>query len=570
MQKRLKTLLTVFLIILFISLFSSCAEKFELSVSSSDGGSITMEPAGGLYKVGDTVTLTASPSSGYSFTGWGDISGYSADYSSDRTIEIIMPAKNLDVSAVFSVPNNGWTFMVYMAGDNNLSPYVSTDINEIEKGLYEAVNNGNSLIDGVVRVLVLADRLTSNDTKLYLIEPDNTTAIASLELSAEFNPGGELNMADPATLKNFINYSRANFPSVYNALVLWNHGGGVRSLEQPTEQVRKAICEDDSDIMYMNEVQGGLESALGSSKLDIIGIDACIMGEVETAYELREQADYFVASMAEEWGRGWGYEYIFDKFTSADSPPSPADMADILVTQFYESTNGEATYFSNTMTAVKTSELGNLKAAIDDLASAVYSFGAGSTAQDAFEAARDETVFYYEPARSNDTVVDDDIFEYSMLAYPYYDIYDLCMEIKNSTTFESTAVSVQADNVLTALDAAIVAAYGNSSAWDATPYLYTEDQLGLNYYETDDSTAVRGLSIFIPHGELIWDGYTHYAYDWWYSTDVFSSTTVLSNYGAPQGGLDFCTFDSDGTVETWRELFEAWYDPLEQYTDGTY
>ena len=572
MRITFKTIFFILSALMLLIIFSSCAERFELTVSSSDGGSVTMEPAGGLYKEGEAITLTATEDSGFSFTGWGNITDYSADYSSDKSIEIIMPAMSLDVSALFSVPNEGWTFMVYMAGDNSLSSYVSTDINEIEQGLYDAVNSGNSLIDGVVRVLVLADRSSSNDTMLYLVEPDNTTAVVSPELSVEFNSGGELNMADPDTLKDFVSYSLATFPSEYNALVIWNHGGGVRSLEEPSGQISKILCEDGSDIMYTDEMQKALLSALGSSSLNIFGIDACIMGEVETAYEFRNIADYFVASMAEEWGYGWGYEHIFDKFTSAGSPPAPAEMADILVSQFYESTNGENSYYPNTMTAVNTAELADLKTAIDELAAEIHIHGAGTEAQDAFQSARDDSVFYYEPRPAGESFndSDDDDYEAVILSYPYYDLYDFCLNLQ--TSFGASSVYTKADAVLSALDTAVIATYGNSAFVDSY-YSGSRDALDLSYYETDDSTAVRGLSILIPHGELSWESdgvdYSHYAFDWWYISDT------LSQYSPSQGGIDFCTYDSDGTVDTWRELFEAWYDDYavnsgEGYTGGTY
>ena len=455
--------------------------------------------------------------------------------------------------------------MVYMAGDNTLSRYVAVDINEMEQGLYDAVNSGNNQLESVLRVVVLADMGSTSDTALYLIEPDDTDEVVSKMLNVDFIPDGELNMADPGSLTDFVSYSLENFPSVYNALVIWNHGGGVRSIE-PDEQASKAICEDDGDILYLNEVQSALSSAVDGESFDIIGIDACLMGEVETAYEMRSLADYFVASMASEWGAGWGYKYIFDNFISSENPPLPADMADILVSQFYESTTGRVTGWPNTMTAVDTSALGALKTAIDNLAKAIHIYGGGNTAENEFEALRDASVFYYEPRPSNVAAEDNDAYEEQILAYPYYDLYDFCINISNSLVFDDS-VKTQAAAVLSALDAAVVAAYGDSSSVD-TYYSDTREPLGLNYYDTEDGSAVRGLSIFIPHGELTWPynstEYSHYAYDWWYTSDV------LTDYTPSQGGIDFCTYDSDGTVETWRELFEAWYDPSNQYTDGSY
>jgi hypothetical protein len=47
------------------------ATQYTLSVSTTSGGSVTLNPPGGVYTAGTSVTLTAVPASGYAFTGWG-------------------------------------------------------------------------------------------------------------------------------------------------------------------------------------------------------------------------------------------------------------------------------------------------------------------------------------------------------------------------------------------------------------------------------------------------------------------------------------------------------------------
>ena len=43
-------------------------QKFTLIVNSSDGGSVNT--VGGQYTKGSTVTVTATPNEGYTFSGW--------------------------------------------------------------------------------------------------------------------------------------------------------------------------------------------------------------------------------------------------------------------------------------------------------------------------------------------------------------------------------------------------------------------------------------------------------------------------------------------------------------------
>lgn len=541
-NRRYTKFISAAVLILAALLFNSCAEKFELSISGVTGGQVAMNPTDGAYSEGTRITLTALSESGYSFTGWGNIGEYSTDYSVDNPIEIVMPSKSIQITAGFSVPSAGWTFMIYMSGDNSLSNQVPLDINEIEKGLYDAVNSGNNVLHNDLRVLILADQSGSADTRLYYASPDNTNSIVSPVISAEFNSKGELDLSDPETLENFITYGLAYYPSQYNALVLWNHGGGVKNLEiQPL--LSKGICEDDGELMYLNEVQTAIKAALGTKKLDIIGMDACIMGEVETAYEMQTVADYFVASAANELGYGWGYTDIFDKFTSAGSPPASAEMVDILVTQYKESTPSLLHYEPDTMVAVKTSELGALKTQIDELAKLIYiDYQGDSNLKTVFESCRDASVYYY----AYDS-------ELETRYVPYYDIYSFCTQIELSADF-SAGVKSQASSVKTALAAAVVANFADSSIFDDNNPSWPD--LNLDYYSTTDAAAVRGLSIMIPHGEEFKDSKSYYYDIWWYGAGNYQT-----NYpDITLGGIDFCTYDSDGTVETWRELFEAWYD----------
>jgi hypothetical protein len=50
--------------------FGQTLYNFSVSVSPTNGGTVTMSPTGGNYPAGTNVTVTASPNSGYTFIGW--------------------------------------------------------------------------------------------------------------------------------------------------------------------------------------------------------------------------------------------------------------------------------------------------------------------------------------------------------------------------------------------------------------------------------------------------------------------------------------------------------------------
>src|SRR5215467_4263924 len=55
---------------------SAAAVVYTLTLQTNGSGAITRNPTGGVYPVGSVVTVTATPSSGWHFSGWaGDASG---------------------------------------------------------------------------------------------------------------------------------------------------------------------------------------------------------------------------------------------------------------------------------------------------------------------------------------------------------------------------------------------------------------------------------------------------------------------------------------------------------------
>lgn len=546
-------LYSLFFSVFIIFFAASCAPKYQLTVNTGSGGSVAYTPEGGMYKAGSIISLEAQPSSGYYFTGWGNITDYSVDSAVESSIEIIMPEQSIELSAGFSQAGAGWTFMIYMAGDqsgtNSLSPYVPLDLEEVSQGLHESYSSGNLNVASDVTVLVLTDKLDDGDTVLYLATSEGSSVIHDDIYIA----GAELNLGDGDVLKHFIQYGMTKYPSQHNALILWNHGGGVKTLVEENPAA-KEICQDGDDSLYLNELQEALTAALRQDdadssndlKLDIIGMDACLMGELETAYELIDSADYFVASMAEEWAYGWDYSRIFNHFDTDGAPPTAAEMADILVTQYRDSVQYGLTAYHDTMTAVKLSEIDELVSAMHSLAAEIkINYDTEPAVRTKFEQIRDASVFFY---------TEGSVF--AALYYPYHDIYSFCRQIVNEAepAVFSTEVTTAAQTVLDRLADSIAAGWaaGNSS------------EPGFTYNSTVDSAAVRGLSVFIPCSE---DDY-HYSGDW------YTNLTMIANGTYLLGEIDFCysdsTADADGTVETWRELFEAWYDPANSYTPGSF
>lgn len=227
-----------------------------------------------------------------------------------------------------------WTFMIYLAGDNNLEEFGRTDLAETKS------------VGSTPEVAIVGqfDRMASGDTRRYYLRKG--TSLDEDEVETHL---GETNTGDPAELMRFMNWAMSEYPARHYALILWNHGMGwkeddiyeiaqrsvgcspVRSVAnrivrsfvtRPTRPplfsstvdavMARGIAYDDtsSDFLDNAEMKRALNCSLlvtGVQKLDIVGFDACLMNMIEVAYQVRGVCDYVVGSQETEPGEGWPY-----------------------------------------------------------------------------------------------------------------------------------------------------------------------------------------------------------------------------------------------------------------------
>ncbi len=247
--------------------------------------------------------------------------------------------------------------MVYMDADNNLEPYGIADFAEL-------ASVGSS---SQVNIVVQYDRIANYSTGY-----GNWTDTRRFRITRGMTPDaangtsiGEVNMGNPQTLINFVQWAKKTYPAQHYALVLWDHGGGWRApIVDPA--VQKTIAVDDSsggDRLNAPELRGAYEaiSSGGSDPLDLVGFDACLMGMIEVDGQLIPYAEVRVGSEETEPGEGWPYETILADL-SANPAMTPAQLGAAIVHRYYASYGGE------TMSAV------NLGAPYTTLNSAVNSF----------------------------------------------------------------------------------------------------------------------------------------------------------------------------------------------------
>jgi len=254
-----------------------------------------------------------------------------------------------------------WTFMVYMAGDNTLSTAVDADLKEMRVvGSTPEVN-----------IVAQADNAGNRGTRRYLIQKNgvNETVIKM----------DETDSGSPAVLNDFILWAATAYPADHYGLILWSHGNGwqpteldriARSVNSPRYNSReltprsashfgktlfrttwekvfqlptaelRAICVDDGtghslDTIELGNVLNAARQVLGQP-IDLLGMDACLMSNLEVAYQAKPYVLYLVASEETEPGDGWPYDVVLEKLTGNPDIPTK-ELAACIVGSYVKS-----------------------------------------------------------------------------------------------------------------------------------------------------------------------------------------------------------------------------------------
>lgn len=278
-----------------------------------------------------------------------------------------------------------WTILIYLAADNDLEPYGIQDFLEM------AAVGG----DANLNIVVQFDRAAGYDTsygdwttcKRFSITPGLTptaeNALADL---------GEVNMGDPNTLRDFIDWGTNAYPAENYALVLWSHGNGWRKLWEAlwkalpqaktdsdrtliTQQLAdmqnqaiKAVGVDDShnDMLTMREVQTALQAA--RNRVQLLGFDACLMSMLEVGFEVKDTGPaVMVASEEGESLAGWPWGAVL-KALKNHPTWTPPEFAAAIVEQYFVASTAPMT-----MAALDLTQMDVLAGRVSDLADALRS-----------------------------------------------------------------------------------------------------------------------------------------------------------------------------------------------------
>jgi len=250
-----------------------------------------------------------------------------------------------------------WTILTYIAAHNNLADFG-------KKSLLEILNVGSTpeVMQGA-----LYDA-PGGASRYVMGDPGKVEQQEQL---------GSFDCGSPDGVIETARWLFAQRPAERYGLVLWSHGSGwepaeietvakearpsvqvdraesreraiapgsrvlfrstLRALLKPDKRAERAILFDDGtghslDTLELARVARAIAEEV-KQPLELLGMDACLMANIEVAYEVRDAVRYLVASEELVPGHSWPYQEIFGALR-AGPDQGGADFAKLVVDQY--------------------------------------------------------------------------------------------------------------------------------------------------------------------------------------------------------------------------------------------
>jgi clostripain len=327
-----------------------------------------------------------------------------------------------------------WTLMFYMDLDNNLE---SAQLDDIDEML--AVGSTKD-----VNIVLLVDRSNESSPEQFYtsravgrLKNWTTAKLLYVEKGSlrELGDWGEVNMGSPATLKKFLQTVTQQFPAQRYGIIFTDHGAGWSGIVGDESANNDTLTTKELPIVF-KEV---------GKTFDLIGFDACLMGNLEVAKSVAPFGRVMVGSEELEPADGWNYTPLFRSLT-ANPKMDEITLGKTIVNtyaDYFKSPEQARTGKGVTLSVIALDKIEPLERAVNELGVRNQTFikTGGRTAFLSTARARKNT-----EELGNDSKND--------YRYHYYDLGDYAQNIKKEKTNAETIKA--ADAVVQAMQAAVI------------------------------------------------------------------------------------------------------------------
>ena len=365
----------------------------------------------------------------------------------------ITATKNMTVEEF--VPD-AHTVMIYMCGSNLESEYKDSE-GQASDNLAEIMEVAN-IPDGVNIIVETGGAKKWDPSYASKIGASIPAALTRWHVEnrklvkedSTLQPS-DASMGTSATFQSFLEWGIQNYPAEKTGVIMWDHGGAM-----------DGCCQDErfggeyGDILTPAEFNQGIKDAYastGTSKLEWIGYDCCLMAVQDIAEYNSDRFNYMISSQESEPGGGWDY----DKWvkTLADNPSVDTltlgkSIVDTYYTKCADTYNSYADYSSEyasyrnfndaTLSVLDLTKMSTYKTAFEAMATSLASIVNSASKWSHFASVvnQAEKYGYYEDySEYNDCYV--------------YDVFNLST-VLSSIKADSTYASVDVDSVIDAAE----------------------------------------------------------------------------------------------------------------------
>lgn len=285
-----------------------------------------------------------------------------------------------------------WTVMVYMVGDAGLDYNGFTDLKEMKRA------------GSTAEVALLAQfcrGVKNRPAKRYYLSRDGRDGTLAGDVVEDL---GETNPARPETLVEFLQWGIEKFPARHYLAVLWGHSNGADDetlphpiLSSPGEDVcepgagharpptargrspqqsRAVVIAPSAasfdpyslDCLDSRRFKKALESVRAGlgRKLDILGMDSCLMSGAEICYQVRDSVNLTVAPEGLGPVDGWPYDKILNALV--ENPEIKPEELAVTIAEKFVASYADCEGLSITQSVCDLGKCDLLASAIDKLA----------------------------------------------------------------------------------------------------------------------------------------------------------------------------------------------------------
>lgn len=178
----------------------------------------------------------------------------------------------------------------YMIAENSLSPYARADINEMIQGAAD-------IPDDCKMVLFVDDITLPRICHIY--NDGKETRCDTVKVFSK-----DFCSSDISRMQEVVDWVLTRYPAHSMNLIMWSHANGwLRGRNAPAnrsvgiDNEKNNYSNNETTVIEMEELSALLEAL--PVKVKLLMFDACFMQAAEVAYELRNSAEWIVASPAE-------------------------------------------------------------------------------------------------------------------------------------------------------------------------------------------------------------------------------------------------------------------------------